>query len=338
MAQWPPVPILGIPTAEDLERYAAKPSGFGRPAPRTNFDGVQTRAPLDEAARRRLTRWGIAGAALCLLTVGTHALESAVFSNTSGGAALSVGLGLYPHVGFGLYPEAYQDEIPAPDDGHVPEPSPEEPTQEPVPATQSGPDADCRPQSHNPRVRTLDAKVTRAVNRQWQRIEAWLRTHAPRSHRTLGKPATAVSIAAAEARMGLRFPDDLRASLLRHDGAAFGFLGNQGSSVRDIQDTWRRLCELDGDAESSDPRTEWWDGRMLPIGTNGMGDHLVIDSVKRDVGNTDHEGNMSFTPGGVRIRSYYALLKVTADAMENGGSIGYWTPRAVAGVLDWEVR
>lgn len=46
---------------------------------------------------------------------------------------------------------------------------------------------------------------------------------------------------------------------------------------------------------------------------------------------------MSFRPGGVRIRSYYALLKAIADAMENGDSIGYWKPEAVAGELNWEI-
>jgi hypothetical protein len=76
---------------------------------------------------------------------------------------------------------------------------------------------------------------------------------------------------------------------------------------------------------------------MLPFGADGMGDHLVIDSVWRDVGDTDHEGSMSFRPGGVRIHSYYALLKATADALENGGSIGFWKPEVVAGELDWEV-
>ncbi|NUT07306.1 MAG: hypothetical protein HOV76_27915 [Hamadaea sp.] len=75
---------------------------------------------------------------------------------------------------------------------------------------------------------------------------------------------------------------------------------------------------------------------MIPVGADGVGDHLVIDSVRRDVGETDHEGNMSFDPGGIRIRSFHALLKATADAMETGGDIGYWRPRAVAGELGWD--
>ena len=88
--------------------------------------------------------------------------------------------------------------------------------------------------------------MTRAVNRQWRRIETWLKANAPKSYSTLGKPGRARTIAVAEAQMGLRFPDDLRASLLRHDGAvsakdawAFGFLGNWNQGVRGIRDTWR---------------------------------------------------------------------------------------------------
>jgi cell wall assembly regulator SMI1 len=220
-----------------------------------------------------------------------------------------------------------------------------EPVAPPVPDTV---DEDCLPQEATPRVRKIDAKVTRAVNRQWRRIESWLKTHAPRSHRTLGKPGKAADIAAAEAEMGLRFPDDLRASLLRHDGSiylddtwAFGFLGNTNASVAEILADWRGLCDIDaendGDGGDANARTDWWDGRMLAVGANGMGDHLVVDSVQRDVGTTDHEGAMSFRPGGIRIRSFHALLKATADAMENGTSIGYWKPRAVAGEVQWDV-
>ncbi|MER6946461.1 SMI1/KNR4 family protein [Nonomuraea sp. NPDC000554] len=344
-SRWPPVPILGTPTAEDLKRYDAKPSFDRRPFART----VKGGEPLDEAARRRLTRWGMAGLALLLLAVSTQALESAVFSKETSVEVLAE------------YADALQDgpcantpsnervscrviEVQtesAPDGDHVPQPTEDE---EPVPVDEPSPDADCRPKTATPRVRKLNAKVTRAVDRQWQRIEAWLKTNAPRSYRALGKPGKAETIAAAEAQMGLLFPDDLRASLLRHDGAVsvkdtwgFGFLGQENLSVLTIRDTWQSLCEIEAEDEGGDPRTDWWDGRMLPIGADGMGDHLVIDSVRRDVGRTDHEGGMSFTPGGRRIRSYYALLKATADAMENGGSVGYWKPQAVAGGLDWKV-
>ncbi len=353
MPQWPPAPILGTPTAEDLQRYATEPPFFDRPAFTRFFERGEPREPLDAATRRRLARWGMAGLALVLLAGGTQVLESAVFSKETAVEE--------HHWEMAWHPYAFQDgpctqdgvsclvgeteQVTVPDAVHFPEPTGDGEPQEPVPAGESRPDADCRPGRAEPRVRKLDAKVTRAVDRQWRRIEAWLKTNAPRSHRTLGKPGSAATIAVAEAQMGLRFPDDLRASLLRHDGAVmaqdawgFGFLGNANLSVREIRDTWRKLCGIDGDDQAPpDPRTEWWDGRMVPFGSDGSGNHLVIDSVRRDVGGTDHEGSMSFTPGDERIRSYHALLKATADAMESGGSIGYWKPREVGGELDWEV-
>nr|BFE88606.1 hypothetical protein GCM10020093_112070 [Planobispora longispora] len=141
-------------------------------------------------------------------------------------------------------------------------------------------------------------------------------------------------------QMGLLFPDDLRASLLRHDGIASGrtfrFFLYQGMDVRGIRDAWRMLCGVDSQ-DYGDPRGDWWDGRMIPVGEDGLGNHLVVDSVRRDVGETDHEGTMVFAPGGVRIRSYHALLKLTADALETGGTVGHWKPVAVDGWLDWEI-
>lgn len=322
---------------------------------------------MDEGTRSRLVRWGAAGIALCLLAFGTQLLESAVFSNgvetvevtdfgslygTDGGCELEPGLHLtdeqgtasvYGCVEQGSYPaEPVQPyETPTPYET----PSPYETAATPV----AVPDADCHPRARTPRVRALNPRVTRAVNHQWRRIERWLEANAPASRRTLGKPARARTIAVAEAQMGLRFPDDLRASLLRHDGASvvadtwpFGFLGNWNQGVRGIRDTWRQLCGIDAEVEGAaeldaDVRAEWWDGRMIPFGADGSGNHLVIDSVVRDVGDTDHEGQMSFTPGETRISSYYGLLRMTADALETGGSIGYWKPVVTDGELDWNV-
>ncbi|MEU8251811.1 hypothetical protein [Nonomuraea sp. NPDC048916] len=80
VTQWPPVPVLGTPTAEDLRRYAAKPSVFDSPAFARTFGAHEPREPLDAATRRRLTRWGVAGLMLLLLAGGTQVLESVVFA------------------------------------------------------------------------------------------------------------------------------------------------------------------------------------------------------------------------------------------------------------------
>ncbi|MFI7466803.1 SMI1/KNR4 family protein [Nonomuraea sp. NPDC049646] len=348
---WPPVPILGTPTKADIERYATRPAGFfDRPAVAAFF---AERPPLDGPTRRRLNRWAAVAVAVVVLAGGAQVLESAVFSKGDHSTKEHFGgcAPVYADAGVGCSTEP-QWQV---DSGSEPgiewspalEAAPGDQqraeSQDP-PLAQEAVDADCRPRTAEPHVRAIDPKVTRAVNRQWRRIETWLKAHAPRSYRTLGRPGRARTIAVAEAQTGLTFPDDLRASLLRHNGSAlaegiwpFGFLNNVNMTVRQIRDHWRTLCGIDATDDSDDPRTEWWDGRMIPVGSDGGGNSLVIDSVRRDVGETDLEDSMSFTPGGIRIRSYHALLKATADALETGGTVGFWKPEAVAGQLEWNL-
>ncbi|MEV3985689.1 SMI1/KNR4 family protein [Nonomuraea sp. NPDC049758] len=347
---WPPVPILGTPTKADIERYATRPAGFfDHPAVAAFF---ADRQPLDGPTRRRLNRWAMVALAVVLLAGGAQVLESAVFSK--GGEAATEAEYLpcaqvYADAGVGCAtePQWQVDSGSEPDIEWSPalEPADQQraESQEP-PLAQETVDADCRPRTAKPHVRAINPKVTRAVNRQWRRIETWLKANAPRSYRTLGGPGRARTIAVAEAQTGLSFPDDLRASLLRHNGSAgteatwpFGFLGNVNATIRQIRDEWRTLCQIDATDDSDDPRTEWWDGRMIPVGSDGTGNSLVVDSVRRDVGKTEHAGNMSFTPGGIRIRSYHALLKATADALETGGTVGSWKPEATAGQLEWNL-
>ncbi len=52
----------------------------------------------------------------------------------------------------------------------------------------------------------------------WNRIETWLRANAPETLRDLRSGATRDDIRAAEAALGVAFPDDMVASYLRHDG------------------------------------------------------------------------------------------------------------------------
>ncbi|MFE0089817.1 SMI1/KNR4 family protein [Streptomyces sp. NPDC058991] len=60
------------------------------------------------------------------------------------------------------------------------------------------------------------------VQASWTRIDAWLREHAPRTFATLRPPAGDDEIAAAQEELGVTFPPDLVASLLRHNGALEG--------------------------------------------------------------------------------------------------------------------
>ncbi|MEV0592598.1 SMI1/KNR4 family protein [Nonomuraea cavernae] len=197
----------------------------------------------------------------------------------------------------------------------------------------SGPDPECAPGRRPVVVRPIDPKVKRAVDRQWRRIERWLETRAPRTHATLGGPGRARTIAIAEAQMGLDLPDDLRASLLRHNGTgAFGLGATApSSSIRDIRDLWRDLCRPGSANLGHEPREEWWNGRMIPFAYRADRGYGLIDSRVGDVGWDDLVAGRTFPA----MPSYYALLRATADALERGGEVAGWTPRVTRGVLRW---
>lgn len=60
--------------------------------------------------------------------------------------------------------------------------------------------------------------VLRNVKQLWERIEAYFYEHWPQKELKLRPPATEQEIAAAESELGVRLPDDFRASLKVHDG------------------------------------------------------------------------------------------------------------------------
>lgn len=73
--RWPPVPVLGRPTADDLARYDTPP-------PRVpDLSGLPPlpRLPEEPRARRKVLRWTTAAAALCALFVLAQWLDDAVF-------------------------------------------------------------------------------------------------------------------------------------------------------------------------------------------------------------------------------------------------------------------
>jgi hypothetical protein len=219
----------------------------------------------------------------------------------------------------------------------------------PVPDGQAGgspadgiPDPRCSPVPRPVIVRAIDPRVARAVDGQWRRIERWLRANAPRTYRTLGAPGRARTIAVAESQMGVDFPDDLRASLLRHNGSTgllgfgFGYDGAVNLGTREIRDAWRHLCRWDGTDAGTDPATEPWNGRMIPFLRFGDRDgadmaYAVVDSVERKVGWDDTISGMA-----PRLPSYYALMRTVADALEQGAEIDGRRPAVKRGVLRWD--
>ncbi|MFF4614357.1 hypothetical protein [Nonomuraea jabiensis] len=171
-------------------------------------------------------------------------------------------------------------------------------------------------------VRPISPRVRAAVNRQWRRIERWLRENAPRTYASLGAPGRAGTIALAEAQTGLELPDDLRASLLRHNGvsgpprARFSFGAEQVRGVREIRDQWRESCALR--VGRGDPI-----GRLVRVGTL-----IEVDA------DTGHVVASMVGPEPI-WPSYHAMLRDMADALEQGRPVFGARATVKGGLLRW---
>lgn len=193
--------------------------------------------------------------------------------------------------------------------------------------------------------------TTFTVEQSWARIESWLAQHAAVSHGLLRPPALPRDIAAAELRLGVTFPPDLKASLLRHDGVqlqdgtpTLGYYGPL-SGVEDIVQSTEFLrdvgADLDEDELDEEERDEhaYWPHERLLI-TLGIGwqssDGLFLVSRPGPnhgrVGRYFDEDSPSFTP-------WPGLRHVLADfaaALDNGTPFNGRTPLGFEGRLIWD--
>lgn len=125
----------------------------------------------------------------------------------------------------------------------------------------------------------------------WNRIETWLRANAPETLRDLRSGATRDDIRAAEAALGVSFPDDMVASYLRHDGQdhiGYALMGQwqllplehlviQGESMRDLPPDEEAGEGEDEGAYANPVRQEWWNPRWVPVAYDGGGDLRCVD-------------------------------------------------------------
>ncbi|GLX07580.1 SMI1/KNR4 family protein [Microbispora sp. NBRC 16548] len=217
---------------------------------------------------------------------------------------------------------------PSPSPTPTVEPTPEKPTAEELRA------GGCLPPRRTPRVRMPGPRAIAEVNAVWRRVERWLARKAPVTFKRLRPPARPLDIAGSEAAMGLRFPDDLRASLLRHDGA--GSLGfgpapfYELMSAKHIHSEWKMLCDIGGDSLGY-----WWSGDLIPFAYAIDGGNLFVDTRTGKTGEFFNEEGLTLE-GDVVWPSYLALLKATTRSLETGRPIRGWRPKVVKGELEWE--
>ncbi|WP_169944603.1 hypothetical protein [Microbispora sp. H11081] len=295
--------MLGWPTASDFERYD-RPEG-GSPVARLLAGFPRIGWPRG-ARTRRLTA---ALVALGLLALGAQLLDDAVFGPRTG---ISAAFRVEADGGPGPVPPsawAVADAPPAEPAGPV-EPV-GLPSRDPVCALG-------QPGSTTPVVRPISRRVTTAVNRQWRRIERWLRAHAPRTYASLNGPAAPRLVAKAEARLGMPIPDSLRASLLRHDGA-------RGPAAFRLPPS-HRILGARGLVASRPEACAMGGG--LPVARGSGGDYLVTGHTTGGVGFTGRSED--------EWSSYYALLKTTADALAGDHPMDGPVPVVREGVLGWK--
>ncbi|MER5736719.1 MULTISPECIES: SMI1/KNR4 family protein [unclassified Streptomyces] len=181
--------------------------------------------------------------------------------------------------------------------------------------------------------------TTDLVQEAWTRIDAWLREHAPRTFATLRPPAGDEEIAAAQQELGVVFPPDLVASLLRHDGAVEGpeaFRFDTGDRLLGVSGILGDTGFLRGIDQGPDGETEdyWLHGYVKFGSYDATSDGLLVDCrTGRDsfgaIGRFFDETGTRFGVAG----SLGEHLAELAAALERGREAGVVT---FNGRLFWE--
>ncbi|MFF4602615.1 SMI1/KNR4 family protein [Streptomyces sp. NPDC001339] len=188
------------------------------------------------------------------------------------------------------------------------------------------------------------------VESSWDRIDGWLRTHAPHTLASLCPPAADEEIRAAEKELNVTFPPDLVASLRRHNGvqdaaaeAAFRFpTHDRLLGVREIIEATQFLrdiaAELDEEDADGDEGFYWWHQGYVQFGSyDATSDGLTIDCRPgRDaygaIGRFFDESGTDFG----NAESLGAYLAHVADSLESGRTFQRDVPVTFNGRLIWE--
>jgi cell wall assembly regulator SMI1 len=163
------------------------------------------------------------------------------------------------------------------------------------------------------------------VENSWDRIDGWLREHAPRTFASLATPAANEEIRAAEEELDVTFHPDLVASLRRHNGAragaeAFRFPTNDRLlGVREIVEATGFLRNIAADLDDEEAEYYWHHGYLKFGSYEATADGLTIDCRPEPdpygaIGRFFDETGTDFG----RADSLGAYLAEVADQLESG--------------------
>ncbi|MFJ2897432.1 hypothetical protein ACIO87_21410 [Streptomyces sp. NPDC087218] len=170
-----------------------------------------------------------------------------------------------------------------------------------------------------------------AIAAAWDRIETWLREHAPRTLGTLNGPVGEHEIREAEQVLGVCLPPGLVTSLRRHDGACGESADGEVDPAAFCLPSEHRLLPLSEivartlmlrSVEGGGGDGEWWHAGYLQVASYDVTtDGTVLDCREGEtygrVGGFSRMSGTSFTGPA----DFGALLEATAVALEEGRGV-----------------
>ncbi|MEX2985741.1 SMI1/KNR4 family protein [Streptomyces sp. C36] len=206
-----------------------------------------------------------------------------------------------------------------------------------------------------------------SVERSWERIEEWLRVNAPDCYAELPGPASDSDIAYAQRVVGVPFPDDLIASLRRHDGSEGVVVippVDAMVTAREIAEVYQAaksdlayLCERGGLSPDETAREmnkvprgggerTFWHRMCVPFARTDGRSHYFVDQAPGPtcgrIGTYDRDDNSTYLDPSPLYASIAVLLEAVADALESDDKIiefaddDIWEATVEDGRLWWE--
>lgn len=181
----------------------------------------------------------------------------------------------------------------------------------------------------------------------WGRVTAWFEHHAPSVFAALGGPGSPEAISAAELRMGLKLPTEVRQWLLANDidagrqsdmPSCLVTLGCQGVipdgglllGLGDIERIYLHKIGLEETAPSGDPEYPSWRREWVPISAERDGFSGKFLNTRTGTVGFWTEGS---SPQDEEYPSLFAFLQDVADRLA-GVSSGDWSGPGKARRLD----
>ncbi len=166
----------------------------------------------------------------------------------------------------------------------------------------------------------------------WSRVDSWLEANAPDMLGSLLPGATDKQIRAAEAALGIDFPEDVKESYGIHNGQndlGAPLMGEwQLLSLKDMVRQWKIMKKLvaSGTFAESQARpvgavkADWYNLKWIPVAYNGAGDLRCVDLDPPSRGKAGQIVSFWHTDDK-RERlapSFQAWMKEFADDLEHG--------------------